>query len=41
MIMREMIGDDIPQLAQLYKQFWDEESCVDTLNYIQSLLMAV
>ncbi len=28
MIIREMITDDIPQLAQLYKQFWAEESCV-------------
>ena len=31
MIMREMIADDIPQLAQLYKQFWNEESCVETM----------
>lgn len=31
MIIREMIVDDIPQLAQLYKQFWDEESCVETM----------
>lgn len=23
--------DDIPQLAQLYKQFWDEESCVESM----------
>ena len=30
-MMREMIADDIPQLAQLYKQFWDEESCVETM----------
>ena len=26
-----MIIDDIPQLAQLYKQFWNEESCLDTM----------
>lgn len=31
MIIREMIADDIPQLAQLYKQFWDEESCVEIM----------
>ena len=31
MIIREMIADEIPQLAQLYKQFWDEESCVETM----------
>ena len=31
MIMREMIADDIPQLAQLYKQFWNEESCIETM----------
>ena len=34
MIIREMIADDIPELAQLYKQFWDEDSSVDTM-YIQ------
>jgi len=35
MIIREMIAEDIPQLAQLYKQFWDEESSVETMyeNY--------
>lgn len=32
MIIREMIKDDIPQLAQLYKQFWNEESCIDTMK---------
>lgn len=32
MIVREMITDDIPQLAQLYKQFWDEESSVETMR---------
>lgn len=26
-----MIVDDIPQLAQLYKQFWNEESCVESM----------
>jgi GNAT superfamily N-acetyltransferase len=31
MIIREMIIDDIPQLAQLYKQFWDQESCIETM----------
>jgi ribosomal protein S18 acetylase RimI-like enzyme len=31
MIIREMINSDIPQLAQLYKQFWNEESCIDTM----------
>lgn len=32
MIIREMVADDIPELAQLYKQFWDENSCVDTMH---------
>lgn len=31
MILRKMIADDIPQLAKLYEQFWDEESCVETM----------
>jgi len=31
MIIREMIADDILQLAQLYKQFWDEDSSLDTM----------
>ncbi|HEY8909393.1 MAG TPA: GNAT family N-acetyltransferase [Desulfosporosinus sp.] len=31
MIVREMIKEDIPQLAQLYTQFWGEESCIDTM----------
>jgi len=31
MVIREMIKDDIPQLAQLYKQFWGEESSIDTM----------
>lgn len=26
-----MIADDIPQLAELYRQFWDEKSCVETM----------
>jgi hypothetical protein len=26
MILREMIADDIPEMAQLYKQFWGEDS---------------
>ncbi len=28
MIIREMAIEDIPQLANLYKQFWNEESCL-------------
>ena len=32
MLIREMVIEDIPQLANLYKQFWNEESCVDTMN---------
>ena len=31
MITREIITDDIPQLALLYKQFWGEESCVEAM----------
>ncbi len=31
MIIREMMVEDIPQLARLYKQFWDEESSVETM----------
>ncbi len=31
MIVREMVIGDIPQLANLYKQFWNEDSCVDTM----------
>jgi len=31
MIIREMIADDISELAQLYRQFWNEESCVETM----------
>lgn len=27
-----MIADDIFELAQLYRQFWNEESCVETMN---------
>ncbi|MEL7656197.1 MAG: GNAT family N-acetyltransferase [Bacillota bacterium] len=34
MIVRDMIKEDIPQLAQLYKQFWGEDSSIDTM-YIQ------
>ena len=35
MIIREMIAEDIPQLAQIYKQFWNEESSHETMfkNY--------
>jgi predicted N-acetyltransferase YhbS len=32
MLIREMIAEDIPQLEQLYRQFWGEESCVDAMN---------
>ncbi|HWO95857.1 MAG TPA: GNAT family N-acetyltransferase [Bacillus sp. (in: firmicutes)] len=32
MIIREMIAEDIPQLEQLYRQFWGEESCIETMN---------
>ncbi|WP_205683868.1 GNAT family N-acetyltransferase [Brevibacillus migulae] len=32
MIIREMIADDILQLAQLYKQFWGEESSIEIMN---------
>ena len=32
MIIREMIADDIFELAQLYRQFWNEDSCVETMN---------
>ena len=31
MIIREMTSEDIPQLAQLYKQFWDEESSIENM----------
>ena len=31
MIIRGMIAEDIPQLAQLYKQFWDEESSLENM----------
>lgn len=31
MMIREMIADDIPELAQLYKQFWNEDSCIETM----------
>ncbi|MFZ5644685.1 MAG: GNAT family N-acetyltransferase [Bacillota bacterium] len=34
MIIREMVADDIPELAQLYKQFWNEDSYVEKM-YIQ------
>lgn len=32
MIIREMTADDIPELAQLYRQFWNEESCEETMH---------
>ncbi|MDQ6598193.1 GNAT family N-acetyltransferase [Bacillus salipaludis] len=31
MIIRQLIEEDIPQLEQLYKQFWGEESCIETM----------
>ncbi|MCO5387148.1 GNAT family N-acetyltransferase [Desulfosporosinus sp.] len=31
MIIRDMIAEDIPQLAVLYKQFWNEESSVESM----------
>lgn len=27
-----MIAEDLFELAQLYKQFWNEDSCVETMN---------
>ena len=33
MIIREMVANDIPELALLYKQFWNEDSCVETMYY--------
>lgn len=37
MIIRDMIAEDIPQLAVLYKQFWNEESSVESMyeNFIK------
>jgi predicted N-acetyltransferase YhbS len=32
MIIREMIAEDISQLEQLYRQFWDEPSCIETMS---------
>lgn len=32
MIIREMVIDDIPELAQLYKQFWNENSCIESMH---------
>lgn len=31
MIIREMVTEDIPKVAQLYKQFWGEDSCIETM----------
>lgn len=31
MMIREMVADDIPELALLYKQFWSEDSCIETM----------
>jgi len=31
MIVRKMVIEDIPKLAQLYEQFWNEKSCVDKM----------
>jgi hypothetical protein len=32
MIIRQTAADDIPELAQLYKQFWNEDSCITIYN---------
>lgn len=32
MIIRKMHEEDIPGLAILYKQFWDEDSCVEKMQ---------
>ena len=32
MIIRRMIKADIPELARLYKQFWQEDSCVEAMD---------
>lgn len=32
MIIREMVADDISELAKLYAQFWNEESYVETMH---------
>ncbi|MDP4086240.1 MAG: GNAT family N-acetyltransferase [Bacillota bacterium] len=32
MIIRKMIEEDIPQLEQLYSQFWGEESCIESMK---------
>ena len=32
MIIRQMIEEDIPQLEQLYRQFWGEESFIKTMK---------
>lgn len=31
MIIRQMVIEDIPELAQLYKLFWNEDSCIKTM----------
>jgi len=31
MKIRQMVANDIPELAQLYKQFWNEDSCLETM----------
>jgi GNAT superfamily N-acetyltransferase len=32
MLIRRMIKADIPALAQLYKQFWQEDSCIEAMD---------
>lgn len=32
MLIREMNTEDISELEQLYRQFWGEESCIETMN---------
>lgn len=41
MIVREMLANDIPELAQLYKQFWGEDSCIETMqNQFEKIIKA-
>ena len=32
MVIRERLASDVPELAQLYKQFWGEDSCIETMQ---------
>jgi len=31
MIIRKIVANDIPELAQLYRQLWNEDSCIETI----------